>query len=532
MTWVLGVNAPPVGWHDPAACLVDETGRVVAMAEEERFTRTKHGLHEQPLGAIAYCLQQAGITPAEVDVVAVGWDVPRVYADSAMRWGFGEPRTLLAALGLPDAGRTADVVFVPHHRAHAVSAYHASGLQDAAILVVDGNGEDESATLFEARAGRPMVRRRRWARASSLGILYAAVSETLGFGLLGAGKTMGLASFGRARDVAPWDLLDGELRPPFAHSESSSYDEVVNGWHKHIAKLLDGTPIGSDTEALHTDDHAVRLAWSAQATVERVMRELAGLARAETGIQDLCLAGGVALNCSANGLLPPPVHAPPIPHDAGVALGAAWSVTGCRATGPMSPYLGRDLVVDPATRALVTEPASARRVAELLMAGRIGALATGRSEVGPRALGHRSIVALPTSTEVRDRINRDKGRESWRPLAPVARLQDAGRFWHVLPELQRYMLGAAPVTPDARTQMPAAVHVDGTARAQIVEPSAGFLYEVLTELADAGVPPVVINTSLNTRGEPLVETAAEAVRAAAAIGLEFLVVGDGLIILP
>ncbi|GAA2848326.1 carbamoyltransferase [Streptosporangium fragile] len=530
MTWILGVNVPPVGWHDTAACLVDETGRVYAMAEEERFTRTKHGVHEQPLNAVSFVLESAGVAPADVDVVAVGWDVPRMYGVHAMRWGFGGPDALLRAIGLTGTGRRPDVVFVDHHRAHAVSGLYAAGVAEAAVLVVDGNGEDESASLFEARRGRPMVRRRRWSRVRSLGIMYAAVSQALGFGILGAGKTMGLASYGRDGGVEPWQLLDDDLTPPFAHTDEDSYDQVLESWVEHIGGLLGRTSLTVDTDTLDKVPEAVRLAWSAQHTVERAIAAMVARAREETGLEDVCLAGGVALNCSANGMLPQPVHAPPIPHDAGVALGAAWSLCDGRPGGPLDPYLGSPVLRAGEELPVASEPLRVDRVVELLCRGAIGALAVGRAEVGPRALGHRSIIALPSAVEVRDEINLTKGREHWRPLAPVARVQDAGRFWSERPTLQRYMLGATQVTAEARAVMPAAVHVDGSVRAQVVDERAGLIHELLGALSDAGVPPVLINTSLNTRGEPLVNTATEALRAFDAIGLDFVVVGDRLVV--
>lgn len=528
MTWILGLNVPPVGWHDTAACLVDETGKVYAMSEEERFSRTKHGLHQQPIRSVAFCLRQAGISAGDLDAIAIGWDLPRMLEANAMRWGYGAVGQLLAGLGLAEH-RQPDVVFVPHHRAHAVCALLASGRTEAAVLVVDGTGEDESISLFEARAGKPLVRRQRWPRSASLGLMYAAVSEALGFGLLGAGKTMGLASYGRVVDSQPWPMLDSELTAPFPSTEDDSYEDVMAGWRKHIGGLLNGH-VETDSNLLTGDHRAVRLALSAQCAVEEAMQRLVARARSETGLADVCLAGGVSLNCSANGQLPPPVYSPPVPHDAGVSLGAAWSLCDGRPERPLRPFLGLDMTPAPELAMRRTEPFRVARVVDLLRTGAIGALAVGRAEIGPRALGHRSIIAIPASTAVRDTINLRKGREPWRPLAPVARQQDASEFWTVLPELQRYMLGTAEATAAAHSQIPAAVHVDGTVRAQVVADDQEPLYQVLTGLADAGEPPVLINTSLNTRGEPLVNTPTEAIRAFDTIGLDFMVIGDELVL--
>src|SRR5262249_6677410 len=151
----------------------------------------------------------------------------------------------------------------------------------------------------------------------------SVVSIVLGFGFLGAGKTMGLASYGRAAGMEPWELIDDDLSPPFDHDDESSHEEVLQGWRRHIAALVGRDCFGTDPDQLADEPDAVRLAWSAQWTVERAMDRLVGLARAETGIEQVCLAGGVALNCLANARLAGPVFAPPVPHDAGVALGAA-----------------------------------------------------------------------------------------------------------------------------------------------------------------------------------------------------------------
>jgi carbamoyltransferase len=500
------------------------------MAEEERFTRTKHGLRQQPTNAVAYCLRQAQIGLDDVDVVAVGWDVPRVHKSHGVAWGPGSEDRLLAEIGFR-ATRRPELVFVSHHRAHAISAAYASGVRDAAVLVVDGNGEDECTSLFEARADGAVERRWRLPIARSLGLMFTVVSETLGFGVFGAGKTMGLASYGRAAGMQPWEMLDEDSEPPFDYDASDSYERVMSLWRAHINKLLGSHSVPTDSNVLDTDPVAVRLAWSAQLAVEKAMVRLVQRAREETGLADVCLAGGVALNCSANGLLPPPVHALPVPHDAGAALGAAWSQCSRRPHEALDPYLGCDIDSTRGVEALLADRYQLDRVLDLLCAGKVGALAIGRAEIGPRALGHRSIIALPRSAAVRDLINQRKGRERWRPLAPVARLEDAAAFWSVRPTLQRYMLGATRVTEVARRDIPGAIHVDDTVRAQIVEQGAGeLLYQLLSAMSDAGVPPVLFNTSFNTRGEPLVNTASEAITAFNAIHLDFMVLGDRLLV--
>lgn len=533
--WILGLNGPPIGWHDAAACLVDGDGHVWAMTEEERLNRVKHAPHTYPALAAQFCLDQVGLTPGDIDVVAIGWDLPRDVPHFGGLWEFGSPRQFLAErLGWTFPGRACpELVNVPHHRAHALSAFYASGLEEAAILVNDGNGDDESISIYEARLGQPLIRREVWPRSHSIGFMYDAASRALGLSFLEAGKTMGLASYGRARGIRPRPLMLGDdehFLPPFDLGPEAGYKEVVSEWEKVFAGFGD-VPVRTSSAALDTDPLAVELAWSAQATVEQLVPALVAHARRSTGLDAVCLAGGVALNCSTNGLLDGPVYVPPVSHDAGASLGAAWYVAPPRqALAPLTPYLGSEVgtpsvVPDTWNRADLDVDA----VVDRLLGGEIGAVAWGRAEVGPRALGHRSIIALPSDEATRDRINDLKGRERWRPLAPIALPEVNGRLWTGEATLQRYMLGAAQVTEDGKARIPATVHVDDTARAQVVTDDVGVVGTILLGLQKAGLEPVLINTSFNTRGEPIVDRADQAVMAADAIGVDFLVLEDQLL---
>ncbi|MFI8829242.1 carbamoyltransferase C-terminal domain-containing protein [Streptomyces sp. NPDC053431] len=541
-----------MGWHDPAACLVDGEGVVHALVEEERISRRKHGLHAHPTQAARACLDMAGLSPADIDVVALGWDLPRHACRADLGrldppvpgrpWRFGDSRAFLAdALGWdPDPVRHPDLVFVPHHLAHAASAFHASGYEAAAVVVLDGYGDDESASIYQARHGLPLIRQDRWPIPHSLGHMYNAVSEIIGLHMLEAGKTMGLAAYGRAQNLEPWPIFeqDGDtFTPPFQLPADTPDRQIILAWWDHFRKLgyrRQQTP----TDDLDKNEHAVRLAWSAQTSLQQVCALLARQARDVTGQDALCLAGGVALNCSSNGLLPQPVYVPPVPHDAGVALGAAWTIAPPRAPGqPITPYLGRAVTapeIDEALsrHALTVRPLSPEEVGERLVNGQMGAIVTGRAEVGPRALCHRSIIASPHDPLMRDRLNLAKGRELWRPLSPVGLAEAEDAYWTANPTLHRYMLGAAQVTDCGHKDIPAAVHIDGTARPQIITDQGEPLLEVLQHLKRAGAPPVLINTSFNLRGEPIVDTADGAINSAHAIGLDFLILDDRLIDLP
>ena len=533
--WILGLNGPPIGWHDAAACLVDGDGVVWAMSEEERLNRVKHAPYTYPKMAAQFCLDQMGLRPDDIDVVAIGWDLPRDIPQFGGLWEFSSPRQFLAErLGWTFPGRACpELVCVPHHRAHAISAFYASGFESASILVNDGNGDDESISIYEARFGKPLIRREVWPRSYSIGFMYDAASKALGLSFLEAGKTMGLASYGRAQGLEPTPLMigsDAGFRPPFSLGPEAGYKEVVSEWERVFSTFGD-IPVTTPSANLDTDQLAIKIAWSAQATVEQLVPALVDHARTSSGLDAVCLAGGVALNCSTNGLLTGPVYVPPVSHDAGACLGAAWHVAPPAAPlDPLTPYLGSE-VGSPSTipEGWLVSDLDADVVTSRLLDGQVGAITWGRAEVGPRALGHRSIIALPGQASMRDHINDLKGRERWRPLAPIALPEVNGRLWTGEATLQRYMLGAAEVTAAGLERIPATVHVDGTARAQVVGDDVGVVGTILEKIGAAGLDPVLINTSFNTRGEPIVDNADQAISAARSIGVDFLVLDDRLL---
>ncbi len=534
MTYVVGVNCGTAASHDPSACLIDGRGAIVASIEEERLTRVRHAPRAMPSRAVRHCLNLGGIAPHDVDAVAVGWDEPRVRARHGPGWEFETPREFLAGLGFVGP-HNPDIYFIPHHRAHAASVFYASPYDAAAVLVTDGNGEDESVSIFRARRGEPLIRLMSWPRVCSLGYLYEAVSDWLGLGILAAGKTMGLAAYGRGIDIPDpgWiSIINEDLVSLLGSDPMLNYHELMKLWRAEIVRFAGVDQAATSADGLANDPVAVRVAWAAQTTVESAVTWLAGLARKATGLDDLCIAGGVGLNCAANGRLAGPVYVPPVPHDAGVALGAAWSVIPPRERQLLSAYAGG--LPGPApdgldsTRVVATEALSVDRVAGLLADGQIVAVCRGRSEVGPRALCHRSLLASPVTAAMRDRLNRLKGREPWRPFGPVTNADLD--LWSSAGELERYMVGAAALTDRGIEAIPAVRHVDNTTRPQRLRPGdEDFVSAVLDGLGRAGHPPVLINTSFNGPGEPLVETAAHAVDCALRLGVEVLVLGDDVL---
>ena len=534
---ILGVNAPPAGWHDPAACLVDHDGTLLAFCEEERLSRAKHAERSGPRLAVAHCLEQAGVSFGDVDLVAVGWDVPQASRLHGVDWRLEDtPAWLEQYLGMRCSWREMpEVRFVGHHLAHATIAFHASDFDAAAVLVIDGNGDDESISVYKAERDRALVRTAVWPRSHSLGYLYDAACRVAGFGPLQAGKLMGLSAYGRATGAEPWELLPGgEPAPPPDIDAGDGFNRFIHAWGAHFDRLAGGRRVARPRDELQLDPLAVQVAVSAQEAVEQVVLRLAALAREFAGTDNLCLAGGVALNCKANGLLSGPVFAPPVPHDAGTALGAAWHVAPPRRNGRrISPYLGPapGTHANGALHGLHREPLSLERVCDALAGGCIGAIVQGAGEIGPRALGHRSIVADPSTPEMHGRLNAMKSREPWRPFGAAALRERAAALWSPRPWLSDYMLAGTPVSGAGCERMPAAVHVDGTTRPQEVDPDSGdVLAELLREWGDRAGG-ALINTSFNRRGEPIVSSAADAVACFRALGLDFLVLDDELIAL-
>ncbi|MFF8370349.1 carbamoyltransferase C-terminal domain-containing protein [Streptomyces lydicus] len=548
MTWILGVNAPPTGWHDTAACLVNGDGEVIAFTEEERCNRRRHSLYRKPAGAARFCLAQAGITAADLDVVALGWDSEQLYPRR-----FASDADFLAyAVGLDFGDRTPEVVRVPHHQAHAASSFYASPFAKAGVLVIDGHGENESSTIWHYEDGAEPRLERSWQRTASLGYAYDAASTWLGFSFLNAGKTMGLAAYGRAArlEVAPLvDLTADDFRlavdPLTEHRGTATadeikeqYDTVVGRWREHYTKIAGADGPSAPEDRLTEDPNAVLVAYTAQRLIEQTVTHLAALTRKTSGVDGLCLSGGVALNCSTNGTLPGPLYVPPVPHDAGVALGAAWTVRPPRRrAGALSPYLGVEVGAPDRLNAagagdisgLVRAGLDIDELAGLLLDGQVGAVAQGRAEVGPRALCRRSIIAVPDTAEVNTRVNTLKNREQWRPFAGVTRPDYGSQLWEQQEYLSLYMLGAAKATALGRRVAPGVVHIDGTTRPQVLHgDEAPAVGAALDALQRHGAPPVLLNTSFNDKGEPVVNTADDALAAFRVMDLDFLVLGDAL----
>ncbi|MDP1822342.1 MAG: carbamoyltransferase N-terminal domain-containing protein [Archangium sp.] len=562
MAAVLGISA---NYHDAAAALVID-GQLVAAMQEERFTRIKNDA-SLPLAAARACLAYAKLDAAALDEV-VFYENPYAKLERVLLSTLRTfpralrqfPRALASQLGsklwVLDAlssqlGVSRDrVTHREHHASHAASAFFASPFQRAAVMTVDAVGEETSTGLWLGD-GHTLTCKARIDFPHSLGLLYSALTAYLGFEVNeGEYKVMGLAAFGKPRFRAEFEKLISLTADGFelglAYFASHTNTEV--GFSPKLEALLGprrlpGTPWLLDGNA--DDARAADVAATLQAVLEEALLRLAARAKSLTGADALCLAGGVALNAVANGRLFreagfSELFVQPAAGDAGGALGAALlaasergerrgtfthAAWGTPVSGDVAHGLATALGLT-ATR--VESPVDA--AAEVLLKGEVLAFVQGRFEWGPRALGQRSILSLPAPLAVKERLNKViKRREPFRPFAPMV-LEEAAStyFGPFAPQLAPFMTTVAEVRPTARASLEAVTHVDGTARLQTVKPDA-LAGTLLARVAKETGVPVLLNTSLNGQGEPIVATEADALAFFLAHPIDALLIDNVLI---
>ena len=585
MTAVLGISA---FYHDSAAALVRD-GVIVAAAQEERFTRKKHD-EEMPTHAIDYCLSAAGIAAADLDYVAF-YDKPllkferllETYLTYAPR-GFDSFRKAMAVWlpkklhtrrelhrGLGKAYRKR-IVFTEHHQSHAASAFFPSPFEEAAILTLDGVGEWATASIGTGKGSRIELRQELHFP-HSLGLLYSAFTYFCGFKVnSGEYKLMGLAPYGEPRYAALIlerliDLKeDGSFRMA---QEYFDYSAGLTMTGPRFDQLFGGPPRRPESPITQRE---MDIAASIQIVTEEIVMRMARHVHALTRQSNLCLAGGVALNCVANGRLLregpfDQIWVQPAAGDAGGALGAAlfvWHqllgrerVPGLR-DSQRGSLLGPRFTAEEIARFLGQRSVPHRRCAgeaetidlttDLLAAGKVVGWFQGPMEFGPRALGARSILGDPRDLEMQATMNlKIKFRESFRPFAPSV-LRERVAEWFDMDADSPYMLLVAPVSTahrydvpqngargleklkQIRSSVPAITHVDYSARVQTVDREANPVYHRLLEkFFEATGCPVIVNTSFNVRGEPIVCTPEDAYRCFCRTNMDYLVLGSWVI---
>src|SRR3954447_21232089 len=569
---ILGISAH---YHDSAAALLVD-GVPVAAVQEERLSRRKNDA-SFPLAAIEWCLDRAGLEPADLDAVvfyersmlkfertltSALRSFPRSWRSfpGAIKNTLGEKvwvRGIIASyLGVPRR----KIFFTAHHAAHAAAAFLTAPTERAAILTADGVGEWATLTVGQGErhnGGRSDIELRREIRfPHSLGMLYSTFTAYLGFAVNeGEYKVMGLASYGEpsmadaVRKLIP-RTADGAFRLDLDYFEFHS--TARRSFSDKFVQLFGPPrdPYAPIDLASAEGRHFADCAASVQLVLEDILVDIARDLHRRTGLADLCFGGGVALNGVANARILREtgferVFVPTAPGDGGCALGAALFADRIHFGNadrdvPDHGFLGPD--VDGAALARIAgedglpvetldDAALIAASADDLHAGRIIAWMDGRCEFGPRALGHRSLLAAPHDAAMRDRLNRDiKYREEFRPFAPVVPIEHADRFFILPPggaRLARFMSGVFPVRHEWRERLAAITHVDGTARLQTLERSfSPRLYDLLHAYGRKTGIPVLLNTSFNLAGEPIVCTAQEGYSTFRRSGVDLLVVGN------
>lgn len=546
---ILGVTHT-VSQDNAAAIIVD--GELVAMVEEERFNRIKHAPHMLPVQSIQWCLEQAGCKIEDVDKIAVGFDHPNtIFRDNMItkvkRYMKGLPvvrnpkqeygywkrhRYFLQPLRKYLRPRE-KVMFVRHHIAHAASSFFLSPFENANIISLDGSGGQDAGLVAIGRGNRMDVLQF-VERATSWGEFYERFTAALGFRPHSdEGKVMGLAAYGKADEIFPWvHLKNGTGLPGYDRRDLvKAVQEIrprkadewpINGYHEHVAAQL-------------------------QFTLEQVVSQMAKVLYEKSGYTDLCMAGGTALNCSCNGKLIGLPHVDrifvqPAAADCGTALGAAvWAhvqMTGERPkTNFNHMYWGPEFSNEEIEKVLTHAKVPFRRcanvsqeAAKLIHKNKIVGWFQGRMEVGPRALGARSILANPTTEAMKDAVNNNvKFRESWRPFAPSI-LEESIEEYFGTKHPSPFMILAFEAREEVKHKIPGALHVDGTGRPQtVMKETNPKYYELIKEFRELSGVPVVMNTSFNVAGEPIVCNPKDALSTFYICGLDALAIGDFIV---
>ncbi len=584
--YILGISAY---YHDSAACLLKD-GEIIAAAQEERFTRKKHD-PDFPRHAIQYCLHEGGIPMNRVDYVAF-YDKPFIKFNRILETYFSYaprgirsflkamPLWLRKKLWIPDLihkelGYSGKILFPEHHESHAASAFFPSPFERAAFLTIDGVGEWATASYGVGEGNRVRILAELHFP-HSLGLLYSAFTYFTGFKVnSGEYKVMGLAPYGEPRYVQTiYDHLidlkeDGSFK---MNMEYFDYPAGLRMTNEKFARLFDGPPRTPESPLTQRE---MDLARSIQEVTEKIMLRMARHVKKETGEKYLVMAGGVALNCVGNGKLLresifDDIWIQPAAGDAGGALGAAYIVHYHYLNNPPLPKTGRDLqkgsYLGPRysndeiqaflkehglPHQLVEREELLDRVSDYLIEGKVIGWFQGRMEFGPRALGNRSIIGDARSPEMQRKMNlKIKFRESFRPFAPSVLAEKAGE-WFELDRESPYMLLIAevkadkrrPVSPKeanrwgieklnvVRSEIPAVTHVDYTARIQTVRREDNPLYyDLIHAFYRKTGCPVIVNTSFNVRGEPIVATPLDAYKCFMRTEMDVLVLGNYILV--
>lgn len=549
---ILGIS---YSLHETAACLVQD-GILKFACAEERLTGIKQD-SSFPVEAIRAALKFGGISPKDVDYAAIGWSKPgtsewhNLKLMATGKWPISITRlerTSLAWLkskrhkgGVVDYLRAFErprngFLFVDHHRAHALSAVCLSGFSETAVLVIDGRGATEGSTLWHYQDGK-LRKLEELSYPNSIGAFYATMTRMLGFKPLSdEWKVMGLAAYGEPKfDLTPLISINGDN----CRVDGRKFYGKTDYDCSQVESI-----IGPRRTAEEITQRDKDLARSTQDACEKAMLALLQRVTKKTNSRRLCLAGGVALNCKANGELIrsgliDDIYVQPAAGDDGACIGAAYGVYQSLNLPLPSNKLGHSYLGTEHSNAEIEKVLKAYKLpyevvadapqaaAKLLATNNLIGWFQGRMEFGPRALGNRSILSDPRDANNRDRVNDAvKFRENWRPFAPSVILEEGHRYFKDFRETP-YMILSFWATEEGKRAIPAVVHVDGSCRVQsVTEQSNAKYYRLISEFGKLTGVPVVMNTSFNLKGDAIVESPRDAVQTFYTSGLDYLVIGD------
>lgn len=550
---ILGLNGGVTGaGHDPAACLIED-GKILSAIEEERFVGIKHAYGLCPLNAIKYCLKENNLKITDIDKIAF-YLSPRPF-DLIRRANIMRPYTLGGSFRVYRAIKygiknflqhnfriNPDITFVEHHVSHASSSFFLSGFNKANIITMDAAGE-RTCTMLSVGNGSEIEILKRFYIPNSWGYLYTAVTEFLGYQQGDEGTTMALASFGNPNE---YDFFksgivkltdDGYKIHSIYHIEQYSQNYITDD----MMKIFGNPRLTGEITEKHKD-----IAASLQVALEKTIVHLAKWLYEQTGYKKLCLAGGNALNCKMNGVLlqqdfVDDIFIQPASNDAGTALGCAIKTavdSGYKFEKMRHAYLGSQATNEEIENTLKVAKVNYERiddiagtVAQLLANDKIVGWVQGRMEIGPRALGARSILANPKNPKMKDILNfYVKHREPFRPFCPSLTAEAAKDYFEGKLTDSPFMILSFDVKDEVINRIPAVVHVDKTARPQFVEKNINPLYyEMINQFGKLTGDPMVLNTSFNDKGQPIIRTPEQAIKMFYGTGMDCLVMGNFLL---
>lgn len=546
---VLGLNGWTGRGHDGGASLIID-GKLIASIEEEKLINKRHAFDRLPIESIKSVLKIGNVSLDEIDKIAFGWDYEEIYRTIGEKF---VTKKEMSKILFGTTKYSDKIDYISHHLAHAYSTFIPSNYEEALVLIVDGQGEINGTSIYKASRKENKMELLMESTAS-LGYFYSAATEHIGLSSGEEGKTMGLTAYGEPvyyNELKKLIYIEaGVLKCPFKIQKVSKdeEDETIKKWLELFAKIIEKRTKKGILEISKDVPKYANFAKSIQKVLEEILKELITYYYNQTKINNVAIAGGVGLNCPANSAIESldfieDVFVQPAANDGGISLGAAIKAAidlGDNLEIEMIPYLGteytdseiKDELDELSKKYFFTYQKSndiAKSVAKLIYEDNIVANFQGKIELGPRALGNRSLLASPIKKEMLIKMNNLKGREIWRPLAPAVLFEEQKK-WFDYEKFSPFMIKNCLVNEEKRDLLKAITHVDGSARIQSVNKEYNEkFYNIIKEFFNLSNVPVVINTSFNIKGMPIVATVEEAIKSIIEMNIDYMSIGDYLV---